>query len=297
MHRTLLAALALAATAVPALPAAADPTAFSLEVDAQIHCFGCGVSSGTLDGDVLAGLAGFRGGATITGAFSHDGPAGATCLMTSTMSGAMTTSDGYATTFNLTRLGGDVVATFDDGSTATGTFAVVSPVGNPCGGPVTARITLAGGGNGAPAAPPGAFGHVTIHRFPGTGPMLLAAPVTENGAAWTCVDVRSGAPVQQFDVLATPDPGVECQPPAGSGLDCSRLVAGGYIAPFGGAGSIAVTATCGGASVTRAIGFGSAGFGTAPVTSSLPLRCEVQESLNAPATTDYWTFCQVNSPF
>lgn len=294
MHRSLLgAALALVAFAAPAPPASALGP-YTLDLDATIACFGCGVTFGSLTGDVVAGVGGFRTGAQITGDFTHDGPP-ASCPITSSASGSMTTSDGYTTSFNLTRLGGDVLATFDDGSVATGTFVVTSPLGNPCGGPVTAHITLTGDDRNPPADP-GPYGNAQIHRTAG-GAVLLVEPATPGAGAWTCVDVQTGTTVHAGDALTTPDPGVACLPPAGQSTACTSLWAGGYFLPTTTSGAVTVTASCGAAVVDKTLTAGSpqaAGFTTAPVADTLPLRCETAES-GLPATAGYLVFCMVNA--
>lgn len=293
MHRALLGAALAVVTLVSPVPASADvagASAFAMVLDLAVDCFGCGNTGGTLRGDVVAGTDDYATGATVSGTFHGFEPPGPTCATNGTMTGSLTVSTGHATTFTLTRTGAGVVASFGDGSTAAGTFTVTSPAGNPCGGPARATVTL--GGQRFPRA----SGHVTIHRFPGTGALFLAAPVAQNGRAWWCTDVHTGATVTQGAVLTSPDPGVECYPPGGYNPECRRLAVGGYFAARSTAGSIETTATCGSASLRATIATGAPASTMSPVSGSLPLRCVIDETLSDPATTDYWTYCQVNAP-
>jgi hypothetical protein len=145
------------------------------------------------------------------------------------------------------------------------------------------------------SVPPPMPYHITIHRFPPSGTVvLLAAPTT---FGWSCVDVHSGLAVSVGSVLVKPNPGVSCTPPANVGQTCIYLDAGGYHA-HPGLGTLNVTSSCGAFSVTETLSlpFGDPGFSTSLTGSGpVPWNCTVDESgLIIPPEPDYWVFCDVH---
>jgi hypothetical protein len=139
--RIVLLALLAVATVVAPLPAAtAEPGGAVLSLDLTFACFGCGVTSGSLTGTVLAGEGPLRTGATVTGSFTATQPA-PTCPADGTGSGTLSTSDGYTTAFSWERLGTVTALTLRGYGSGTGTATII---GNPCGGPgtVTQRVAV-----------------------------------------------------------------------------------------------------------------------------------------------------------
>jgi hypothetical protein len=108
---------------------------------ANIDCFGCGVSTGTaclnLTG-VYNGYVAVNGQACAT--YTVNEPAGVTCVVTGSASGTVTGVVNVS--FNWTRVGATAVITTsgDINGAGVAAFVVTSPVGNPCGGAVTAQV-------------------------------------------------------------------------------------------------------------------------------------------------------------
>jgi hypothetical protein len=113
---------------------------------AQINCFGCGSSAGTaslkVSGEVN-GQAVTQGNVNATYTVSE---ASATCPAVGSANGSF--SGAVNGTFTWTRVGATAVLTTagDIKGAGIAAFAVKSPVGLPCGGPVTAEVagTVAG---------------------------------------------------------------------------------------------------------------------------------------------------------
>lgn len=147
--------LALAAVTASTLTLGSAPaealTAAAIVGEMTIGCFGCGTY----------GPAGNSGTFSVTGVFGnvitvlrpasatytvHD-TVGATCVVSSTIEGAFSVDTGpaqFTSRMFLTRIGGAVLVAMPDlGVNGAGTFAVTSPVGNPCGGAVSATVTAA----------------------------------------------------------------------------------------------------------------------------------------------------------
>lgn len=143
LRTTILAAGAAVAMLVPAAPASAVSAAH-FQGSATIGCYGCGTY----------GPAGNSASFTITGivnntpvvnaagsaSFTVMQPTGATCVVTGTASGTVWVDGVGSTWFHATSVGATATASTGWG-TAFVTFWIVSPVGNPCGGSVTASFT------------------------------------------------------------------------------------------------------------------------------------------------------------
>ena len=102
--------------------------------NARIACFGCGVSNGTASLQFLPLLA------SATATYTVNEPVGATCVITGSASGTVTGAVNVS--FNWTRVGATAVITTTGDVNGAGVagFVVTSPVGNPCGGAVTAQV-------------------------------------------------------------------------------------------------------------------------------------------------------------
>jgi hypothetical protein len=125
---------------------------------AHINCFGCGDSSGTASicvkgvtvttppippavtvHDPSVGICGLLGTNT-TATYTVHEDTGAGCVVSGTASG--TTSGELNVAFNWTRVGAIAVisTTGDVNGAGVAAFVVTSPLGNPCGGAVTAEV-------------------------------------------------------------------------------------------------------------------------------------------------------------
>jgi hypothetical protein len=159
MHTLLLAAaglVALTGSTLSSLPAQADgPDALAFTCTAHLPHFGSGLveTDGTC-GDANGGIRfhiGLRDGVPVattsdfTAQFSYfDSPV--VCPAIGSAYG-MATFGPTSENFQATRLGAVLIVTLSDGTggaadlgAAVGTFVVTSPLGNPCGSPVTAQI-------------------------------------------------------------------------------------------------------------------------------------------------------------
>lgn len=112
---------------------------------ASINCFGCGTSTGTADLCVVVWVNDDDAGVCVTGinttaTYTVAEPAGATCVATGTANG--TTTGVIDVIFDWTRVGAvAVISTSGDiNGSGVAAFKVTSPVGVPCGGPVTAQV-------------------------------------------------------------------------------------------------------------------------------------------------------------
>lgn len=134
---TVVAALASALAGSPSVSA---QDAGHYQGPANINCFGCGISSGTAS----LTFTGYYNGYAVV-----NGPAFASYTVVETPSQCPVTGSATGTVvgavnvvFNWTRVGATAVVTtsgdINGGSVAV--FAVTSPVGNPCGGPVQALV-------------------------------------------------------------------------------------------------------------------------------------------------------------
>jgi hypothetical protein len=142
LRTTVAVAAAAASIAMVGTPAdAAGAVVFT--GTANIDCFGCGVSTGTAE---LTGVGTLLDPANpvLTGAatanYTVNEPDGATCVVTGAASGTVTGAVDLS--FNWTRVGAVAVITTSGDVEGAGValFVVTSPVGNPCGGPVTAQV-------------------------------------------------------------------------------------------------------------------------------------------------------------
>jgi hypothetical protein len=137
---TALAAVVAVLAFTAPVPSDAAPAAATFVLNLQIGCFGCGTygpAGNTATGTVV-GANHLRTGAPVTGQFTVDEPVGPTCVASGSASGVLTV-DEDAVPFGWTRVGALTVITTPTGS-GTGAFTITSPTGNPCGGPVTARL-------------------------------------------------------------------------------------------------------------------------------------------------------------
>lgn len=126
----------LAMTAVPS--SAQGAGVFTGE--ASINCFGCGVSSGTATLSVTGEVNGVaQVGASASATYTVT-EIPSQCPVTGSANG--TVSGAVNVTFAWTRVGATALITTsgDINGGGTAVFAVTSPVGNPCGGPVTANF-------------------------------------------------------------------------------------------------------------------------------------------------------------
>lgn len=142
LRSSILVAGAAAAMIIPTTPASAANAAVVVG-DATIGCFGCGVygpvgnsatftAAGTVNGVTAAGAA---GSATYT---VNEAP-GTGCIISGSAEGSISVTGVGSTNFNWTRTGAVAIVTTGWGTAAVA-FAVTSPVGNPCGGAVTAKF-------------------------------------------------------------------------------------------------------------------------------------------------------------
>ena len=145
LRRIGLAAAVTASVGMGSAPASAEG-AGAFTGTANINCFGCGVSSGTADlcvtgyvlGQPVVGVC-ITGGRNATATYTVT-EIPSQCPVTGSATGVVTGAVNVS--FSWTRIGETAVITttgdIDGGGTAK--FAVTSPVGNPCGGPVTASF-------------------------------------------------------------------------------------------------------------------------------------------------------------
>lgn len=142
LRSSILVAGAAAAMLIPTTPASAANAA-TVNGTASIGCFGCGTygpagnsasftASGTVNGVTAANASG-------SATYTVNEPVGATCVASGTAEGSITVEGVGTTNFNWTRVGAHATVTTGWG-TASVVFAVTSPVGNPCGGAVTASF-------------------------------------------------------------------------------------------------------------------------------------------------------------
>ncbi|MDQ1696609.1 MAG: hypothetical protein QOJ03_1962 [Frankiaceae bacterium] len=108
--------------------------------NAHINCFGCGASSGTAALKVTGVV---NGASVVQGAVNATytvTEATATCPAVGSANGSFTGA--VNGTFTWTRVGATAVLTTTGDIKGAGiaAFAVTSPVGLPCGGPVTAQV-------------------------------------------------------------------------------------------------------------------------------------------------------------
>jgi hypothetical protein len=127
------------AVATSITPASAATGAIAFVGDAHITCFGCGDSGGTanLTG---AGVGGSASTGTATATYTVHEDTGAGCIVSGTASGNVV---GVVNVdFNWTRVGAVAVisTTGDINGQGVAAFVVTSPIGNPCGGAVSAEV-------------------------------------------------------------------------------------------------------------------------------------------------------------
>lgn len=142
--RSAIVAAGAASTMIAGMtPASAAPGgAVAFTGTANISCFGCpGTPSGTasltgvgvtLDAQVVNGSA--------TANYTVTEPTDETCVVTGTANGSVTGA--IDVSFNWIRVGATAVITTtgDVNGAGVAVFVVTSPVGNPCGGAVTATV-------------------------------------------------------------------------------------------------------------------------------------------------------------
>lgn len=124
------------------------PLKFTFNGTATIGCYGCGwygpagnslsaIATGIVDGRTFVN-------AWMSATFTVDNPVGTTCIVSGAASGTMAIGSVGTLSFTWTMTGSvlRIAYTMSDGSfgTATAAFLVTSPVGNPCGGAVTASF-------------------------------------------------------------------------------------------------------------------------------------------------------------
>lgn len=142
LRSSILVAGAAAAMLIPSTPASAANAAVVVG-SATIGCFGCGTygpagnsasftAAGTVNGVTAAGAAG-------SATFTVTEPVGATCVVSGSATGTISVDGVGSTGFTWSRTGAyaNVVTAWGNAHVA---FAVTSPVGNPCGGAVTASF-------------------------------------------------------------------------------------------------------------------------------------------------------------
>jgi hypothetical protein len=109
--------------------------------DASIDCFGCGTSdcSASLTVGGVVGTAPAVGAAATTSCTANE-PADVTCVVSGSASGRVEGS--VNVDFNWTRVGAAAVITTsgDINGAGAAVFVVTSPVGNPCGQAVAAKV-------------------------------------------------------------------------------------------------------------------------------------------------------------
>jgi hypothetical protein len=147
MKHKILRSLGLSAALLGSMGLGASPAsaqAFAVfEGTAHINCFGCGVSTGTAR---LCAIVKFPPPYVCVGIedtfanYTVNEPAGITCVVSGSASG--TTTGAVNVSFNWTRVGAVAVITTtgDINGAGVAAFAVTSPVGVPCGGPVDAIV-------------------------------------------------------------------------------------------------------------------------------------------------------------
>jgi hypothetical protein len=128
------------AVATSITPASAAPGAVAFVGSANITCFGCGDSAGTAS---LTGVGVVNGGAangSASATYTVHEDTGAGCIVSGTASGSV--SGAVNVDFNWTRVGAVAVisTTGDVNGQGVAAFVVTSPVGNPCGGAVSAEV-------------------------------------------------------------------------------------------------------------------------------------------------------------
>jgi hypothetical protein len=109
--------------------------------NASIDCFGCGTSAGSAALQFTGVYSGYPAVlADATANFIANESADVTCVITGSASGTVTGV--INVDFNWTRVGPLAVITTsgDINGVSLAAFAVTSPIGNPCGGPVTAIV-------------------------------------------------------------------------------------------------------------------------------------------------------------
>jgi hypothetical protein len=207
-------ALAFAPAAVP--PASATGTGeLAFAGTMSFRCFGCGTSYGTADLTLTGGYGTVPMVARTAHAdFTDVESGGVDCVITSSAWGTITGAVNLS--FYWTSVGAYAVmgTTGDiDGSGFT-TFTITSPVGVPCGGPVTAQITgvLAGTSTTAPIAAPECSdgidndldGRTDYPADPGCTDPGDTSESSDGQAACTagpvCVQVVQGGTYQAYDV-------------------------------------------------------------------------------------------------
>lgn len=142
------AVLVAGASATMFLPGSASATsAAQFTGTATIGCFGCGTYgpagnsatfcvNGVVNNVNVTCVPGTTNG---TATFTVTEPVGATCVVSGTATGTITVTGVGSAGFTWNRTGPHARVTVSAwGSTAEVVFNVTSPVGNPCGGPVTA---------------------------------------------------------------------------------------------------------------------------------------------------------------
>ncbi len=143
LRSAIVAAGMATALATSMTPASADTGAVAFTGTASITCFGCGDSNGTaaltgVGATVEGGVV--NGSATATYTVHEDNAVGIECVVSGTANGS--TTGAVAVNFNWTRVGAVAVITTSGQINGAGVagFAVTSPVGPPCGGPVQALV-------------------------------------------------------------------------------------------------------------------------------------------------------------
>ena len=145
LRNVVLAAAVAGATAMTGTPANAAGAGVFTGV-ASINCFGCGVSNGSADLWVT-GVVGTTPAAAVQGVTPPNAKATfsvteipSQCPVTGSAVGVVTGAVNVG--FSWTRVGATAVITTtgDINGGGAAAFAVTSPVGNPCGGAVTAQV-------------------------------------------------------------------------------------------------------------------------------------------------------------
>lgn len=139
---TLVAAATAFATTLPAAPGHAL-TAAVFAGTVQFGCFGCGTYGPAGNGLALSVSGVFAGqpvaNASLSATFTHISLVGVPwCLVSDSAQGEM--GPGQPAAFTWTRAGAVAVLSVPGVGTGVMAFHFTSPVGNPCGGPVTAQV-------------------------------------------------------------------------------------------------------------------------------------------------------------
>ena len=140
MRSAVLAGAAIPAIAIGTTGPAYAQGAGTFHGTAHINCFGCGSSSGTADLKVTGEVNGTaKVEADVTATYTVT-EASATCPAVGSATGSF--SGAVNGTFKWTRVGATAVITTtgDIAGAGVAAFAVTSPVGLPCGGPVNATV-------------------------------------------------------------------------------------------------------------------------------------------------------------